>query len=68
MILTQAELQKLKHKTPYDGVFIYVAPDGNNFWSNNTNYGSVIYGGDCLENHYYLKEIEDENKSKENLY
>lgn len=61
MRLTEAELQKMKHKTKYEGVFMYVAPDGYNFWSENTNYGSVVYGGDCLENHYYLKEIKDED-------
>lgn len=57
----QMDIQKLKHKTKYEGVFMYVAPDGYNFWSENTNYGSVVYGGDCLENHYYLKEIKDED-------
>lgn len=65
MILTEAELQKLKNPTQYEGVFKYVAPDGYEFWSNDTNYGSVVYGGDCLENHYYLKEIENGTIHKE---
>lgn len=65
MILTQAELQKLKKKTPYDGVFVYVAPDNYHFWSNSTDYGETVWGGDCLENHYYLKKIEDGTIHKE---
>ena len=65
MILTQAELQKLKKKTPYDGVFVYVAPDGYEFWSENTCYGTTIWGGGYLDNHYYLKEIENGTIHKE---
>lgn len=58
MILTEAELQKLKKPTNYEGVFTYNAPDGYEFWSNDTNFGKVIWGGDCLTNYYYLKEID----------
>jgi hypothetical protein len=43
MILTEAELQKLKNPTQYEGVFKYVAPDGYEFWSNDTNFGNVIW-------------------------
>ena len=53
-------MQEYKKKTRYEGVYMYVAPDGYNFWSENCNYGSVIWGGDCLSNHYYLKPINDE--------
>lgn len=59
MILTEAELQRLKRKTPYEGVFQYVAPDGYEFWSENTCYGATVWGGDCLTNYYYLKEKQD---------
>ena len=65
MILTEAELQKLKKKTPYDGVFMYVAPDGYEFWSENTCYGTTIWGGGYLDNHYYLKEINHGTVHKE---
>lgn len=57
MILTTQELQRMKRKTQYDNIYRYEAPDGYEFWSNGTNFGTVVYGGDCLENHYYLKEI-----------
>ena len=59
MILTEAELQKLKKPTKYEGVFTYHAPEGFSFWSNNTCYGKTVWGGDCLTNYYYLKEDED---------
>ena len=65
MILTEAELQKLKNPTQYEGVFKYVAPDGYNFWSNDTNFGNVIWGGDWLTNYYYLKEIDETNIKKD---
>lgn len=68
MILTATELQNLKKPTNYEGVFKYVAPDGYEFWSNNTNFGNVIWGGEYLDNHYYLKEIENENKSKKDIH
>lgn len=56
MILTEAELQKMKKPTNYEGVFTYEAPEGYSFWSENTCYGKTIWGGDCLTNYYYLKE------------
>lgn len=62
MILTEAELQKMKVKTKYDGVFMYVAPEGYKFWSEGTCYGNVVYGGDCLTNYYYLKEDETDTE------
>ncbi len=58
MILTEAELQKMRKPTKYDGVFEYHAPEGYSFWSDNTNYGKVIFGGSQLTNYYYLKENE----------
>jgi len=64
MILTETELQKMKVKTKYDGVFMYVAPEGYKFWSEGTCYGKVVYGGDCLTNYYYLKE--DETNTEKN--
>lgn len=66
MILTEAELQKMKVKTKHDGVFEYHAPEGYSFWSEDTCYGKVVYGGDCLTNYYYLKEDEtDTEKNSE---
>lgn len=65
MILTEAELQKLKKPTIYEGVFTYNAPDGYEFWSNGTNFGKVIWGGGYLDNHYYLKEIDEINIKKD---
>lgn len=65
MILTEAELQKLKKPTIYEGVFTYNAPDGYEFWSENTCYGTTIWGGGYLDNHYYLKEIENGTIHKE---
>ena len=62
MILTEAELQKMKRKTKYEGVFMYVAPEGYKFWSEGTCYGKVVYGGDCLTNYYYLKEDETDTE------
>jgi len=59
MILTETEV-----KTKYDGVFMYVAPEGYKFWSEGTCYGKVVYGGDCLTNYYYLKE--DETNTEKN--
>ena len=56
-------MQEYKKKTKYEGVYMYVAPEGYNFWSQGTNYGSVVYGGDCLTNYYYLKPIEDETNT-----
>ena len=66
MILTEAELQKLRRPTNYEGVFEYHAPEGYSFWSENTNYGKVIWGGSQLTNYYYLKkdEIDTEKDSK----
>lgn len=58
MILTETELQKMKKPTDYEGVYTYHAPEGYSFWSENTNYGNVIWGGDCLTNYYYLKKNE----------
>ncbi len=64
MILTEAELQKMKKPTNYEGVFMYVAPEGYKFWSEGTCYGDVVWGGDCLTNYYYLKE--DETNTEKN--
>lgn len=60
MILTEAELQKMKKPTQYEGVFTYEAPEGYEFWSENTCYGTTVWGGDCLTNYYYLKEKKNE--------
>lgn len=59
MILTEAELQKLRRPTKYDGVFEYHAPEGYEFWSENTCYGTIVWGGSELTNYYYLKEKQD---------
>ena len=56
-----------RQPTPYEGVYMYVAPEGYNFWSYGTCYGSVIWGGKELDNYYYFKKIEeDENNTDEN--
>lgn len=62
MILTEAELQKMRKPTKYDGVYMYVAPEGYKFWSENTCYGNVVYGGPQLTNYYYLKENETDTE------
>lgn len=62
MILTEAELQKMRRPTKYEGVYMYVAPDGYEFWSEDKCYGKVVYGGDCLTNYYYLKENETDTE------
>ena len=62
MILTDAELQKMKKPTKYEGVFTYNAPEGYSFWSENTCYGKVIFGGNALTNYYYLKEDETDTE------
>ena len=64
MILTEAELQKMKKPTNYEGVFMYVAPEGYKFWSEGTCYGDVVFGGDCLTNYYYLKKKDETNTEK----
>lgn len=66
MILTEAELQKMRRPTKYEGVFEYHAPEGYSFWSENTNYGKVIWEGSQLTNYYYLKE--DEDNPEENIH
>lgn len=48
-----------RQETQYDGVYKYVAPDGYEFWSFDTNYGNVIWGGKYLDNAYYLKKKDD---------
>lgn len=62
MILTETELQKLRKPTKYNGVFEYHAPEGYSFWSEDTNYGKVIWGGPQLTNYYYLKENETDTE------
>lgn len=64
MRLTEAELQKMKRPTDYEGVFMYVAPDGYEFWSEDTNYNNTIWGGDCLANYYYLKKKDETDTEK----
>lgn len=66
MILTEAELQKLRRPTMYDGVYEYHAPERYSFWSEDTCYGKVIFGGSQLTNYYYLKE--DEDNPEENIH
>ena len=58
MILTETELQRLRKPTKYDGVYIYQAPEGYEFWCEDTNYHDTVWGGECLTNYYYLKEKE----------
>lgn len=62
MILTEAELQKMRKPTKYDGVYEYHAPEGYKFWSEDTCYGKVIFGGSQLTNYYYLKEDETDTE------
>lgn len=68
MILTTQELQRMKKKTQFDDVYMYQAPQGYEFWSENTNYGSIIWAGDCLTNYYYLKEKNHEDNIKEDIH
>ena len=63
MILTDAELQKMRKPTQYEGVFTYNAPDGYSFWSENYCYGKTIWGGSALTNYYYLKKDETDVKT-----
>ena len=58
MILTDAELQKMRKPTSYENIFTYNAPEGYSFWSENHCYGKTIWGGSALSNYYYLKEDE----------
>ncbi len=62
MILTEAELQKMRKPTKHDGVFEYHAPERYSFWSEDTCYGKVIFGGSQLTNYYYLKENETDTE------
>ncbi|MDY6419356.1 MAG: hypothetical protein SPL03_02280 [Succinivibrio dextrinosolvens] len=48
-----------RQETQYEGVYKYVAPEGYEFWSFNTNFGNVIWGGKYLDNAYYLKKKDD---------
>lgn len=48
-----------RQETQYEGVYKYVAPEGYEFWSFDTNYGNVIWGGKYLDNAYYLKKKDD---------
>ena len=48
-----------RESTMYEGLFKYIAPDGYVFWSNDSCYGSVIWGGDKLSNYYVLKKKTD---------
>lgn len=50
-----------RQETQYEGVYKYVAPEGYEFWSFDTNYGNVIWGGKYLDNAYYLKKKDDNN-------
>ena len=69
MILTENELMKLRRPTKYEGVFEYHAPEGYEFWSENTKYGSTVWGGAQLTNYYYLKPIEQhEDNPQENIH
>lgn len=55
--LTMEEISKYMSATEFEGVYRYDAPEGYEFWSCGTCYGSTIWGGRYLENHYYLKKI-----------
>lgn len=48
-----------RQETQYEGIYKYVAPEGYEFWSFDTNYGNVIWGGKYLDNAYYLKKKDD---------
>lgn len=55
-------MEKYREATMYENVYKYIAPQGYEWWSNNTNYGSVIWGGKALDNYYYLKKKDEKNK------
>lgn len=44
-----------REPTQYENVYKYIAPEGYEWWSFDTNYGSVIWGGKALDNPYYFK-------------
>jgi hypothetical protein len=48
-------MSKYREPTMYESIFKYTAPEGYEWWVNDTNYGSVIWGGKSLDNYYYLK-------------
>lgn len=48
-------MSKYREPTMYENVFKYTAPEGYEWWVNDTNYGNVIWGGKSLDNFYYLK-------------
>lgn len=61
------EMQQYRQPSDFANVFRYVAPEGYEWWSDNTNFGNVIWGGKELINIYYLKEKAHEDNIKENL-
>lgn len=48
-------MSEYREPTMYENVFKYTAPEGFEWWVNDTNYGNVIWGGKQLDNYYYLK-------------
>jgi hypothetical protein len=62
-IYTMESIGMYRQETQYEGVYKYVAPEGYEFWSFDTNYGNVIWGGKYLDNAYYLKKKDDNEKN-----
>lgn len=44
-----------KESTIVEGIYRYYAPEGYVFWHFDSCFGSVIYGGDKLDNNYELR-------------
>lgn len=62
------EMKKYRNDTIYPNVYQYIAPEGMEWWSDNTNFGRVIYGGAELINIYYLKEKTHEDNTEKNIH
>lgn len=61
-MLESESMSKYRESTMYENVYKYTAPEGYEWWVDNTNYGNVIWGGKTLDNFYYLKKKNEKNK------
>ena len=46
-----------RQPTTYESLFRYIAPDGYHWFVGDTDYGSIIYGENILQNPYDLRKV-----------
>ena len=68
-MITNYQNIPITKKEIYPTIYDYELAEGWHFESEHTNWGRHIFGGDPLENHYIVKQDEEnENNAKKDIY